>query len=337
MILPNNNISIMTVRNCIGCPSTDLGTLIAKAKVGGIGGYAFNIVENGSYTTNGTLIDNAQPYWNIYAYSQPGQWILPASGEGVVKHELKRDASHKYMFSLGSFRNYNTNASAPSPFSLDLVFTKGASFIEYQFLMKVNLGDYDWTNLLGVTHCKMVMYDGASIYAQSTVKPCIRNTTINFENVPIRVPVNYTYEKSYPTRIVLCSRDGNDLGWLPVEGSLNITVTEVPKPYVVSVYVNNDNKVFTVDGVVDTHANATYTGFGSVSADNKVLEKIVYEKVGKQTNAVIQSVTITSFNNLEYPVQLDVYKVGDNESFFFSDQRLYNDNNTYIRVNFYYE
>ena len=35
MILPNSDISIMDVRNATGCPSTDLGTLCAKAKTGG--------------------------------------------------------------------------------------------------------------------------------------------------------------------------------------------------------------------------------------------------------------------------------------------------------------
>ena len=47
MILPNNNISIMDVRNCLGYPSMDLGTLCTKAKTGGKSGYAFNIKENG--------------------------------------------------------------------------------------------------------------------------------------------------------------------------------------------------------------------------------------------------------------------------------------------------
>lgn len=341
MILPDTDISIMMVRNTLGYPSVDLGTLIAIAKNGGKGGYAFNITENGSYNYDGSLISNASPYWNIYSNNQPGQWVLPPSGDGVVKHELKRDENNRYIFSLGSFRGYNTNAFSPIPFSLDLTFTKGTSFIDYSFLIKINLGDYDWTKLIGVTHCKIVMFDGASIYAESSVKSCVRNTTINFENVNIRVPVNYTYERSYPTRIILCSRDGNDLGWLPVEGSLDITVTEIPKKYVVVIYVNDNSKVFYVDEVIDTHANATYTGFGSISADNKILSKIVYEKVNSSTNGIIQTLTVTSFNSQEYPTELDVYKAntpGQNkESFYFSDTRLLNNpTGTYIRVGFYY-
>ena len=59
MILSNNNMSIMDVRNCLGYPSMDLGTLCTKAKTGGKSGYAFNIKENGGSATDGSLIADA--------------------------------------------------------------------------------------------------------------------------------------------------------------------------------------------------------------------------------------------------------------------------------------
>ena len=72
MILPSSDISIMDVRNYLGCPSTDLGTLVAKAQTGGKSGFAFNIAENGGSNQDGTLIDGAEPYWNIWSTNQPG-------------------------------------------------------------------------------------------------------------------------------------------------------------------------------------------------------------------------------------------------------------------------
>lgn len=64
--LPSNDVSIMLVRNAINCPSTDLGTLCSKAKIGGKSGFAFSIKENGNTAKDGYMIADSLPYWNIY-------------------------------------------------------------------------------------------------------------------------------------------------------------------------------------------------------------------------------------------------------------------------------
>lgn len=339
MSLPDTNISIMMVRNQLDCPSTDLGTLVVKAKTGGRSGYAFSILENGGSGVDGSLLPGSLPYWNIWSNNSPGQWVLPRSGANAeLTFELKRDTSNKYVFILDAFRGYNSDAKTPIPPSAGLLFHRvGTRPLETSISLRANLGEYDWRKISSVTKFKAVVYDGSSVFSNTSPIPITLGQPVNIGELPLTISMSSEYTKEYSVRIALCSSDGNEVGWLPVEGVISITVMNDPKPYIGIVYINGLRQIFRLDDVINDHFNGTYTGFGSISANWKALNKIVYDKINTETNAVIQTITVTSFSNNERPGRLAVYNVGDPETFWFDMSRLYNDNNTYIRVSYYYE
>lgn len=159
MILPNTDISIMDVRNCLGCSSTDLGTLVAKAKEGGTSGYAFQIKENGfSSTKLGYLIDGAKPYWNIWAKSCPGRFEFYT--DGTIKYRLRSNGASDainpyYRFALGDFRNYNSNAPAPSvrcTNAVNDVISYYQSTGKIQIIYSVMTSEINWGEYLNVNH-----------------------------------------------------------------------------------------------------------------------------------------------------------------------------------------
>ena len=118
MKLGATDVSTMTVRNITGNPTTDLGTLCTASNDGD--GYAFNIVENGYTQGNGYLkVDSLGfpakfPYYNMYSTNCCGEWVENAGG--VVKYRIKRESasSSNYMYDLGSFGGYDSNAKPPS-------------------------------------------------------------------------------------------------------------------------------------------------------------------------------------------------------------------------------
>lgn len=81
---------------------TNLSRIVNSASVGGSGGYAFQIVENGYTAKSGWLFTDsdgypsAYPYWNIYSNNSPGQWRLPGTNGAPVYFELKRDSTNAY-------------------------------------------------------------------------------------------------------------------------------------------------------------------------------------------------------------------------------------------------
>lgn len=159
MILPNTDISIMDVRNCLGYSSTDLGTLIAKAKEGGTGGYAFQIKENGfSSTKLGYLIDGSKPYWNIWSKSSPGRFEFYT--DGSLKYRLRSNGSSDtinpyYRFALGDFRNYNSNAPEPSvkcTNAVNNVISYYQSTGKIQIIYSVMTSEINWQEYLNINH-----------------------------------------------------------------------------------------------------------------------------------------------------------------------------------------
>lgn len=159
MILPNNNISIIDVRNALGCPSTDLGTLCSKAKTGGSGGFAFQIKENGFTAKDGHLISGAEPYFNIYSANAPAYWNVVGQ---ELRYSLKRDSSKNYCFSLGGFRAYNHEAVKPYLFREgDTIIMQNPNISQYGGVTIFwNFGEIDWESLIG-------SFDAIRIYGDS--------------------------------------------------------------------------------------------------------------------------------------------------------------------------
>lgn len=115
--LGNTNISIGTVQSALGVYSTSsLGALIAKASIGGVGGYAFFIYETRDLNANqqdGYLIAGARPFWNIFSNKIPAEWDYST---GAMELRLKRNALNNnggYDFRLHDFRGYDHSAIAP--------------------------------------------------------------------------------------------------------------------------------------------------------------------------------------------------------------------------------
>lgn len=131
----------------------DIGNIIARAKSGGEGGYAFNIVENGYSETDGIMIRGAEPYWNIYSKNSPGQWfVYGASSELRVRIKRESTASNsKYRFSIGDFRGYNHAAIKP------YLFPEGSTIYVPQNQVSIvvgitifwDFGEVDWKAAIG--------------------------------------------------------------------------------------------------------------------------------------------------------------------------------------------
>lgn len=162
MILPNNNISIMDVRNITGYPSMDLGSLCAKAKIGGKSGYAFNIKENGGATTDGSLIPGAEPYWNIYSNNSPAKWSV--TGQQLKLKLLRDNGGNNYCFSLGGFRGYNHNAVKPYIFQegSEIYLQQSSSSVPVGITIFWEFGEVDWKKALNSN------FDAMQIYAART-------------------------------------------------------------------------------------------------------------------------------------------------------------------------
>ena len=154
------------------------------------------------------------------------------------------------------------------------------------------------------------------------------------------IPMTSIYSKEYTLKLLVGQMGGNDfneLGALPATGSISINVVAAAEPYVGVVTVAGNKRVFNIMERIESHFNARYTGFGGINANSRELRNIVYEKIRKSDGTILSSLEVTSFNLREQPWVLDVYKVGDMESFSFDLERMYNESGTYIRITYNYE
>ena len=342
--LPTTNISITSVRNITGCPSTDLGTLCAKAVEGGKSGWAFNIAEAGGTIYDGYLLSNAAPYWNMWSDNSAGEWDVPLNN-GVINtgsniaFRLKRDANNRYMFSLGSFRGYDSLAESPLVPSVAMEYYRSGSSITVNLNLKGNFGSYNFKKIQGVSKCRVRLYEGSTVIASSTLVEYSNSSHLIFP-VSFVMASTSTYSRKYTSKLILCNSLGDDIGEIPIDGEIKITISNAPKKYVGTVYVDNYTKIFRIDDdslFNDSSFTASYMPMTGVNVTGRELKKMVYEKVNNATGAVISTAEITSFNLKESPKFLDSYRQGDKEVFGFDNTRLYNDSSgTYIKVSWYY-
>lgn len=130
MILGNTDIDIMTVRNILGYPSTDLGTLCS--------------------------CDNV----NKYSRYRPGYWATDGSKTLVFKKPLGGNysdprgtdteiGSNLQLYKLGDFRGYNSTARQPWVDGDNPRITNLASTYTdptYDEDVALNIGEVDWFN-----------------------------------------------------------------------------------------------------------------------------------------------------------------------------------------------
>lgn len=158
----------MLVRNTIGCPSTNLGLLIAKALTGGRQGtmsdghvatFAFDIPENSNPTANfGLLIDKAEPFWNIYSRNSPGYWWLDSTRLRFRLNGYKDDPK-LYRYALGDFRSYNHQAVRLG--AVINIGDEGAIYVypnvDRVLRVEINLGEIDWKTITGAAKIGVIL------------------------------------------------------------------------------------------------------------------------------------------------------------------------------------
>ena len=331
-VIPSNP-NIVQVRNTLAVyggltvDTRDLGTLCARARSGGTGGYAFSIVENGGALNDGYLINGAGPCFNKWADKSPGEWVLPPSYESAVLFRLKRKFDGlRYGFDLQDFALHDIEAPEPIPFGLTQTFNKGAagSSVTFDAVLKIKTGNYNWAKSpLGGTHCMCLTYDsGGVLVSQSTHQPIdTSNKFITFGNVSFTVSTASVATYEWTSKIALCNSVGDVLAMLPVTGSVVIKIVAAAVN-TVNVTIAGNPKVFqtgsTLIGGGSIYANGTYNSSFGISANYRTLNSITYTIYNSTTNAIVSQSTVTSFNAYEYPTVLDIYANGEQETFYAS-------------------
>lgn len=276
------DITVTKIKNVIGGTSTSVGSLCTSGNV------------------------------NIWSGFSPREFI--PSGNTLVSQP-------KTPYTMGSFAGYNHFAPVPTPPAATFTYNKndGGGSITTTTVMKCKVGEYDWSKL-GATHCKVIVYDGATIYAESTLMPLTTtNNFITFSNVTFTISTTSTYTKDYSSYIMLCNSNGDDLYYIPVTGTTHIEIIAAVTNKVL-VTINGNNKVFTNPTTAQytghqIYSNLTYSGL-LPNPNGKSLSSIKYTIYNSSTDAVVSTNTYTSFNSYEQPQILGEYFTNDPETFY---------------------
>lgn len=155
MTLPASNISLTAVRNEIFISSDNLTEIVGDAATGGDSGNAFNAA--------GYLYDGARPYWNIYAYHIPAEWVID---EDVLKLK-KKGYPGAWEHKLGDFREYKHDTSTPHTTVLN------SDADDYTLTLDIFTNLYEWHLPDEVTH----------ILIKSTVDTDVQTALIPIEDI----------------------------------------------------------------------------------------------------------------------------------------------------------
>ena len=246
------------VKNGITYLYTDIFNAVTRAKQGGKSGYAFNIVENGSNAQDGTLIDGALPYWNIWSTEQPGFWWAQLNLEdftkSTIRHRLKYDGGQKYYASVGSFGGYNPVAKAPYMEGAENPIQAGNSEILISMEIVFNFGSYDWSKVLSTHQYYQVIATKEDypevILGQSEIKalptPGSPEIKIVIRNIKVSNSTS-SYPNLTPTigraSCWLCKSDGSQRVRMPnMEGELKL-IFDQATTITANIYVNGDIQI----------------------------------------------------------------------------------------------
>ena len=258
---------------------TNLSRIVNTASVGGSGGYAFQIVENGYTAKSGWLFTDsdgypsAYPYWNIYSNSSPGQWRLPGTNGAPVYFELKRDSSNAYRYNLEDFDGYNPDALPPSMDDIHATFRQGVSVSNVEIMAHtVSLGSYDWTKLGGISKMRVWVDDSAYTGVSVTSDPI----TIGSGNPVIKIKTLVTtgvFTYDLPMYIMLCDSTGADIATLPIKGTFTVETIGVTTVRIYARITGNNGNSGTVIGKAETgqYDQTTVTNKGTVNNAVKAL------------------------------------------------------------------
>lgn len=230
MIIPESQVKLLYHVACTvgavknGKLISGLFELSTRAKSGGKGGYAFDIVENGSIREDGYLIQDAEPYWNIFSNESPGYWALSYEISLYLKFRLKVDSSNRYRVSIGDYAGYDPNSEPPTIESTTVAGLNGTS---YDVVISANTGSYDWRKvgkLQDYAALVEVRSNGTINSVFSTPEP-LRMGNIHFKNhISISAATVGTYKLGFAIGTYY-QGDFNPQALLPCEGELEIAVS----------------------------------------------------------------------------------------------------------------
>ena len=278
MTLGQTDISIMNVRNITGCPSTDLGTLCVASNDGD--GYAFKIVENGYTKGNGYIkVDDLGfpakfPYYNMYSNNCCGEWVAAQYPSKVVSFRIKRESasSNNYIYSLGSFRGYDSDAKPPSVQPVNVTFVQNARVQNYPvYIPNISLGSYDWSKL-GAKYAKLVMYNNSDLTTadyQTEYFSITETSPIATLNLTLNTSSSFT--RNYTMVIAIADAGQSDIGILPVVSTFSITVVAQTTVRIFA-YITDRNGVNTTlagNAVTGVYGNATVSNKVKLTSENK--------------------------------------------------------------------
>lgn len=269
MKLGTTDISTLAVRNITGNPTTDLGTLCVASNDGD--GYAFNIVENGYTQGNGYLkVDSLEfpakfPYYNMYSTNCCGEWVENAGG--VVKYRIKRESasSSNYIYSLGSFGGYDSDAKPPSVQPVNVTFVQNTRVQNYPVnIHNISLGSYDWSKL-GAKYAKLIMYNDSNLSTADYQTDYFSITdTAPVATLNLTLNTSSSFTRDYTMVIAIADAGQSIIGILPVVS--NFTITVVAQTTVrIFAYITGRN------GISTTLSGTAVTGvYGNATVNNKV-------------------------------------------------------------------
>lgn len=269
MKLGTTDVSTLAVRNITGNPTTDLGTLCVASNDGD--GYAFNIVENGYTQGNGYLkVDSLGfpakfPYYNMYSTNCCGEWVENAGG--VVKYRIKRESasSSNYMYDLGSFGGYDSNAKPPSVQPVNVTFVQNTRVQNYPVnIHHISLGSYDWSKL-GAKYAKLVMYNDSNLSTADYQTEYFSITETNpIATLNLTLNTSSSFTRDYTMVIAIADAGQSIIGILPIVSNFTITVVEQTTVRIFA-YITGRN------GINTTLAGNAVTGvYGDATVSNKV-------------------------------------------------------------------
>lgn len=271
MKLGNTDVSTLAVRNITGNPTTDLGTLCVASNDGD--GYAFQIVENGYTQGNGYLkVDSIgfpakYPYWNVFSNNSPAEWVAAQYPSKVVSLRIKREStsSSNYIYSLGSFGGYDSDAKPPSVQPVNVTFVQNTTVRNYPVnIHNISLGDYDWSKL-GAKYAKLVMFNDSNLTTADYQTDYFSITeTAPVATLNLTLNTSSSFTRDYTMVIAIADAGQSIIGILPIVSNFSITVVAQTT---VRIFANITGK----NGISTTLAGNAVTGvYGDATVSNKV-------------------------------------------------------------------
>lgn len=335
-VIPSNPNVIM-VRNTLAVyggltvDTRDVGTLCAKARIGGTAGYAFKIAENGG--SDGSLIAGAEPYWNVWSANQPGEWIMNLDLVDFTKSKIIHRLAiynERYGFDLYRFSGHDIGSKAPSLSGSEEQINAGNTDVSVNFGIVYNFGNYDWRVVdTGHQYYKIVCVKKdypEIILGQSAVLSVPENDGIGRQsNLPVVTSNNPdSYGTTNPiigyAKCYLCGSDGSQLVELPrMLGELKLKIVQL-STIVAQIYIDGDISMTNkrTGGIVD---NVTYVNDVISFASKKFidlepestysLQSIKIEVRNKISGSILFTYSrATSASYLDNPKSFDTNIVG---------------------------